>query len=397
MSEYKNFNSPDELSNLELTRLDNFSYRGQRVSEIIKTEGQEAVIALSNRLITERLESLGLKARKIDSNRITYHIPVAMNVYKGEVDFVLLRDSSEADVGTTLHEFIHAASSEHHYAESKKIEVDKKQHKRNTRSGFHVNWYRGGFDKSSSVNFRNLNEAITEKIARELRTENHDEIRKMSSLFVGRCEQKIAEFEAQFAERREQGLRKIAEIQADAEREIAEVMAEHDAEVSMLDAELEKHGVPEERRADFRESKKESLDFKIGNIRMVEKYTVELERSTISDENKKKGVAGIKKGYSFTVDRDTYDSYIQVLDLLIEGASYAESYSLQEFERKRRKIWDDLQRAYFNGNSLYLRKFDKGYKEKIMRRFQNLSAFKDEEAQQMKQYLVERNQTLKSF
>ena len=95
----------------------------------------------------------------------------------------------------------------------------------------------------------------------------------------------------------------------------------------------------------------------------------------ICPEKKKILLDMLKKDYSFNdiFERGAYDYQLSILDLLLDGVAYSLSNNQEEFEKNKEKVWEKLQKDYFNTNNWGLRIFDHVFGKGTLRELQQLS------------------------
>jgi hypothetical protein len=395
-NQYKDFKDDPKIG-----RLEDFKFQGKKISEVIKTEAQKTVLKLAHKLVAERMDELEVSNTKISDDRITYYIPVGINNYQSEIDFVLIKESSEANVGTAIHEIIHANSAEWRYKNWDNITKDKDKRIRNVKSGFHTNHYKNGFEKDiTSINFRQINEAITEKITRELVNKNIKEIEWVNSLFVGRLETALKNQRDRFEFKKIETQEKIKKIQKKAQDYILAAIEENKKNIADAKKEYDNGILNDEMFQQLKKIYKDNLDRRIEQIKSFSKINKGMVESFNDETTNKIRVDEIKEDYALKKDRVkscAYTPYIEILDLMIEGLSYANSSTEEEYKIQKEFNWKNLQKAYFTGNVMYLRNFDKIYNDKVLRFFNNISQISSEEdVNKLIGYLKEKNENIKS-
>lgn len=393
MSEVQNFkNTHDVIGNPRLLREDDLKFRGKRVSEIMKTVGQKKVLTLVKRLISERLETLGIPREEFPNDRIVYLDPM-MNCYLENIDFILFRESSEANVGTTIHEIGHAMASEWRYNIKERIEDVRKKNKSTVRSGLSRIFYKDGFNNPpTSSCFVNIDEAITEKIAQELFQDNYDEILTLKDLFTGRCDLVIKGIKKKYDQKRERKREDMLKVQAELWEDIRVSVRDNITLAEQIDELLEKGSIDE--RA-MQRIKKVNLEGLIRIIRSKIDMVKEMADESTFDGLEEIDISDAREDYSFNIDRSSYSAFIQVLDLMIEGVTYSRIDNEDDFEEERKKVWSELQRAYFTGNIMYLRIFDKVYNNNILKSFDEFEKNDDSSTDELIDFLKEKNEKMK--
>lgn len=310
-----------------------------------QTNSQVKALAFCAQRINDRLIQLWLEKRMYDTGLVRYGLDLSLvtNQHEPDSDMTRLWIGNEADLRVTFHELIHAFASERRYLEADAFKVW------NMKSWFH----RG-------VTFKVLNEAITEKIARELYQESHAEnMENIYPLFEGRSEKVIKIIEDRYAELIDQITAQNLQSYKD---EVRRLRIEYKAYISTA------------RRWD--QSKKK----KIKNIKNHKKYYLwdqeslkerihpnsKIQKSLMSWElwtpiSLQKDL--LQKSYSKDIVSDSYNEHIDLLNAILDCIWIYNSENEKNTWWNKNTEWERLQKAYFTGNSFYLKKMSRFFKK----------------------------------
>ncbi|MCA9352764.1 hypothetical protein KC901_01125 [Patescibacteria group bacterium] len=252
----------------------------------------EKLLGLSKEIIKDRLLKLGIEIKNEFPDRVDVVLgsssqfapPAGCAAYAANTDIVVL--DKDFNLHKINHELLHAYSSKYRYDERNWDDVadDLNIYDKSIKSGFATEYLKNGiYEKATSTNFAQINEAITEKMNVELLSENKDKI-----------------------------------------------------------------------------------------------------------ENK--GLFADPGKYYF------YQEEILLLEMMLDGIAMSKSKNKDDVSIEKEKIWQELQKAYFSGNTMFLRVFDKVYDDKILREFNELD-FKSEDYEQrfkdLRNKLIEKNLEMK--
>ena len=354
-----------------------------------KTPAQKEVIKTAFRLLDEHIKELGIEIpHPFDQKRIIF-MPVR-NIEEGiyhEGDFVFMSQDSEGNLETIIHELSHAYSSEWRNYEEAKLENYLKEQKRRdkVKSGFHVAYskstktdiWKMEDDELPQINFPALNEGITEKIAREIISKNETELERLKPLFAGRLEKKLEEKEKEFNSITLPEVKsEIEEKQKKYEEELSQLELKMNTLEKDLDIEITKESDTKEKK--FLESMKEiKLSPNKLEIKWKKEEIQELPREI---EYAKKSylveLADLKKNYSFSsLEHGVYDFEVSVVDKIAKGLAktYFKENPSSDVLTEENRAWRDLQKAYFTGKTVFLRKIEKTFGAGFLRSVQKLS------------------------
>jgi len=346
---------------------------GKSIFEQPKTPAQIEIIKTSYRLVEDHLKKLNVENKPFDQKRIVF-LPQKLVMNDGEYhdgDFFAVDESSEANLGTIVHELIHAQSAEWRNYDEEEVEKFLKENNKSVKSGFHRH-----------SNFKTINEGITEKIAREIVNNNPDEYDKLKPLFEGRMEQALAERERKFRDeilpnkikQREQEIAEDKERFEKLKQELTKEITEIDQEIFEAKTEREKELLTKIKENYERRLKEDPLE--IGKIFDPVEHAHKVQELKIQ---------GIEDDYNFTPHGMTsYDFNIEIINSLVEGiAKYnlRTSNNESELDNEKEKVWQDLQKAYFAGNTMYLRKIDETFGKGFLRHIDKLHQLLHEKEQ----------------
>ncbi len=365
---------------------------GKSIFETPKSPAQMEVINTATRIIKEHLDKLGINQIPFDEKRIAF-LRQQYFMHSGQyhdADFFSVDESSEANLGTIVHELIHAQSAEWRNYDESKVEEFLNKTPGGVKSGFQRNWHH----KLGSINFHNLNEGIT----REMMANNPDELKRLKPMFEGRMEEVIAKREKYFQEEILPAKRK--EIEADIKKyteHIEKIKNESEQRIVEIDRDLER-ATSEREREGLQKLRTMEKEFTESNIQTWLKEIEDKKVKTIAwaEEINALKIQGIKDDYSFSNERmSSYDFNVEIVDELVEGLakiSIKKNPSLN-IEEEKKKIWVDLQKAYLLGQTVYLRKVEEDFGEGFLRKIESINVFSPDDEQ--KEFLKEIRESLK--
>ncbi|MBP7846200.1 MAG: hypothetical protein KA007_02055 [Candidatus Pacebacteria bacterium] len=386
-----------EFNNAREFRSENFKERpqdvlidGKSIFEREKTPAQQEVVKTAFRLLDEHIKELGIEIKiPFDQKRVIfgYGRKIEEGMYH-EGDFVFMNPDSEGNLETMVHEFAHAYSSEWRNYDEAELEnylseQQKRRHK--VKSGFHVVYSRSEKadmfkmenEELPQINFWALNEGITEKIAREIIGKNTKELDRLKPLFDGVLDRKLKEKEKEL-----NGIT-IPEIEA----EIEEKRKEYQAELKQL--ELKKETVVKDFEMKITNEtdpeKKEELEFSKGTEIILADMNIKYKNDNLQKlpekiEQAKKyysyEINDLKRNYSFSsLEQGTYDFEVLTVDKIIKGLGkvYLKQNQSSNISVEENRAWQDLQKAYFAGKTVFLRKIEEAFGAGFLRSVEKIS------------------------
>ncbi|MFA6274237.1 MAG: hypothetical protein WC662_03685 [Candidatus Paceibacterota bacterium] len=355
---------------------------GKSIFEQSKTPAQVEIIKTSCRLVYEYLKKINIKNKPFDQNRIAF-LPqkfFTTNAEYHNADFCVLEESAEANLSSNIHELTHAQAAEWRNYEEKELEKYLEENDKVAKSGFHRH-----------NNFKTINEGITEKITRQIIQENPKEYERLRPMFDGRMEEAIAKQEKIFNE--EILPKVILGIKNDVEKEknsfeiYKQKYIENMAKIDKLiiDAENE-----DERDFYNMVRKEEEISLKLVTDRHQEMIKMIEEREKIEREKNFIRIENIKFNYtSKPGDGTVYDFNVAIIDNLVDGiAKYNVKNNCNlDLSQEKEQVWEELQRAYFQGNTMYLRKIDEVFGRGFLRRIDEVHVwpYREEEEKFLKE------------
>lgn len=355
-----------------------------------KTPAQQEVVKTAFHLLNEHIKELGIEIKKpFDQKRVIfgYGRRIEEGMYH-EGDFVFMNPDSEGNLETMIHEFTHAYSSEWRNYDEAELEnyLNQQQKRRNkVKSGFHIVYSRSEKtdmfkmenEELPQINFWSLNEGITEKIAREIISKNTKELDRLKPLFEGVLERKLQEKEREFNKI------ELPEVEA----EIEEKRKQYDDELKQL--ELKKEAF----KKDFNEKianesdteKKEELEFSKRTEEILVNMDIKFKKDNIQElpqkiEQAKRlysyEVTDLKRNYSFSsLEQGAYDFEVLIVDKIIKGLgkTYLKQNQSSNISVEESRAWHDLQKAYFAGKTVFLRKIEEAFGVGFLRKVEKVS------------------------
>jgi|GEM_PF-6649560 len=358
-------------------------FRGDKVFDKEKTPAQQEILLTALRLVQEKMTSLNLPFREPNNKRFVFLN--SFNLTKGgewtHDNYVLIQAENEGNLGTIVHELLHFFSSEFYTHGEEEVEKSKLSGRREVRTGFHGVFYQNSEEKGNwdfQATFRHLNEAITEKMSREIISQDPNLLSTLKPLFAGRKEIRI--------EQLKKGLElKDSESKNDYEKYIKDLEAIQEASLQESLEQLRSLGISESELKDFEIMSRGEIKEFLNSMRELHKPGMDFYQDVLP-----RMLDSIEIGYSFEVDRHVYNDEIEILNILLEGMAKVrtkeENISIEE---AKKLCWREMQIAYFQNNVMYLRKIDKVWGKGVLRYLNNLSPIRGEEQQVAIQQLRE--------
>lgn len=320
----------------------------------IKTPAQVKVFSTLDEIIKQELTALWVNFNDFPEENFYFkHTPsLHLNYeYATDDDTIRVWIGSEGDFNTILHEMIHAYASEY-----RRISWNKARSlPRKTKTWFHSVW------NNWAIHFRGLNEGITEKLARELFSKHLDDIKdKLVPLF---WPERIQEMQRYIHDRYEFALKEIKQQQlSEYRRKVKEQRKKYKLDVK---------------------EEKENLRNSVGIVRDMLKpwfkllkpryqRVQEMTRNLLSpDSETSKAIQRMKLGeeelhleqsrkwYTLYHLDTAYDDFIEVIELILDCLSLSQSETIAQIWGVRDWLWKELKKAYFLGNTLYLRNWQR--------------------------------------
>lgn len=397
-----------EFNNAREFRSENFKERpqdilidGKSIFEKEKTPAQQEVIKTAFRLLDEHIKEIGIGIpRPFDQSRVIfgYGRKIEDGMYH-EGDFVFMNPDAEGNLETTIHELTHAYSSEWRNYDEAVLENHLKESdkKVKVKSGFHTAYQEKKkvskmFSESLGslttfeylkINFWALNEGITEKIAREIIGKNTKELDRLKPLFEGVLEKKLVEKEKEF-----NGV-ELPEVKS----EIEEKRKKYEVEIKEL--ELKKENFEK----DFNEKilnesdseKKEELEFSKGTELTLVDMDIKFRKEDIQKLPEKIDMAkkmyeaeliDLKRNYSFSsLEQGAYDFEVLTVEKIVKGLgkTYLKENQTSNISTEEDHAWKDLQKAYFAGKTVFLRKIEEAFGIGFLRKLEKVSPLMGDE------------------
>ncbi|OGG80724.1 hypothetical protein A3A39_00160 [Candidatus Kaiserbacteria bacterium RIFCSPLOWO2_01_FULL_54_13] len=401
ISKFKDLQAHSELEPEEESprRPADIEVAGTRLSEIEKSPVQKEAVGLATSYVEEYLRGLGIEGRSFDPHRITFvnYIGNDRGSWNKKDDWIVLSAAvSEANVHTIVHESLHAHSSEWQYKPEEEVEAF--SNIRPAKTGFSTAWLQR---ETRDTNFLLLNEAITEKIAREITQKHKDEVEALPRKHMDRYEQHIQKAQeyinAGSKEDRKKFEEKKKQILADAQKQIEERQREMKERLSEIEVEAKSPQMV----AWEKETLEEYTNSMIKSEREFADVQIRMEESFL-DTYKKiaegKTVENIKDAWLKPSESSAYQDGIEILDLILDGVALDRSaQTKQSYDEASADVWKELQSAYFNGQTMWLRKIESVFGKGALRAVGELAPdpfggffVKDEGAKGVKEGLQER-------
>ncbi|MFA6000298.1 MAG: hypothetical protein WC783_04990 [Candidatus Paceibacterota bacterium] len=318
-----------------------------------KTPAQQEILTVALKLVQERMESLGVVFHPPDPKKFIFLD--TFNIWReGEWthdNYVLIRAESEGNLGTIVHEAFHFFSSEFYQHGDEAVEQARLNSRREVRSGFHGVFYKDSgkdIEEGVRVNFRDLNEAITEKMAREVVEQNPDLQTRLRSLFTGRKEECLAKLAIALKA-------KQSKDEKDFESYFALLQKGHEERLKEMVDELRLSGMNEEDIKDFIDKDSESMKKFLNGV----KTQFGLDPDFYQDLAQMM-TESIEKAYAFEARHNSYNDEVEILNVLLEGLAKVRAREENiPIEDARALCWKEMQTAYLTGTVMHLRKIDR--------------------------------------
>jgi len=289
---------------------------GKNLNEIEKSPAQEKIVNLSAKIIEEYIAKLDLGDITVDSSRILFvdlSDTGALGMHNPIYDLSLISTIAEAHLPVIIHETLHKISTDPFVQKD-----NKKQPKTEMihRSGFHSVWCKNSSSsETTEVHglFSVINEAVTEKISRELADLNKDKWQELEEDFSGKMSKSLERHT-------EKHNKKLGELQ----------------------------------------------NSKVGGSEKEEMIQAEMN----SFERLKEEINAM---YSFQLMKNNpYKDPLSLLEQILEGLAYQElirikSFKHKEYEAAKEDAWINLQKAYLKNQTVQLRTLEQAFGEGTLR------------------------------
>jgi hypothetical protein len=244
-----------------------------------------------------------------------------------------------------LHEGLHhVASFKNSHAGESAQEKNIEPKRRVTKTGFASYWKTEAKEKTTFTgNLKNLNEAVTEKIAQELFTKTKD---SLASIYATRYRNTL--------NRRNTFLEKTKQHVL---RESPRLSAKIHSLIIDPDQSLEEYQKEWEKEIETRYKKEQSVPFNLS-------YIAESQKAYLPE-------IGVLEAILFTLAKKRSKE---------NTISLEDAYGIE---------WKDLQRAYFEGNTLFLRRIDTILGEGTLRAFDSIKRPSGKDTEKYNQFLID--------
>lgn len=300
----------------------------RREKESLKLRELKTLAAVAYSKISDHAASLGVEISGSPEDRIGVKDKDSKNlgVYSTESDNIRVESNSAKVI---IHEELHFISA-----------VDNRSGKKNlgdnrlSKTGFKSVWKSHEAEGEDKDLLRSLNEAVTEKMAREIFQQNKEAI----IADVIKADPGIAQLNDKLAEQEK------ALAQADVERYLPDKYKAYTENVFIQEYEMEKQSFEDLAAQE--------------NQKIESKFQTEL-FSARSKEMLK--------------ESDSYNSEIMVLDAVLERLSKERATQDKvSLDVARREEWRDMERAYLKGETIYLRRIEKIVGPNFLREFNEI-------------------------
>ncbi|MFA6514301.1 MAG: hypothetical protein WCT50_03385 [Patescibacteria group bacterium] len=292
--------------------------------EILKYRELKVLAAVSYKKIKDHAASLGVEISGLPEEKISYTGDyLNSGVYNTDSDDIKVKSNSAKVI---IHEELHFAGA-----------VDNREGRKHmgenrlSKSGFGSVWKAKEGEAKNRDLLRSLNEAVTEKMAGEIFNNNKESI--ISDVI--KADPEIAKLNDELVEKEK------ALALANLERYLPDKYKTFQENVFIQKFEMEKLSFEE-----LAAEEKQKIESKF-NSEMFDVRNQEMLR-----------------------EKNGYNNEIRVLDAILEKLSQArtgqENISLDE---ARNKEWQDMQRAYLRGETIYLRRIEKIVGPNVLREF----------------------------
>lgn len=305
---------------------DEFSEHWSLEMEKKELELQElkALAGVCYRKIGERASRLGLEVSGRPDEAISFkpEDDFSLGVYSTESDAIKVNRNSAKVI---IHEELHFSGA-----------VDKRSGRQNlgekrlSKTGFHSLWAANETEGEKRDNLRSLNEAVTEKMAQEIFEENQKDI--------------------------------IPELMA-----VAPDLAERHDQVAEQEKQWRLANSEKNLKSDYAYSQEYDMDSQ--GLSLDEFASAEKDRIGRSCE----ALRFASQAQEIVQEKKSYVKEVEILEAILDrlGQARAGEDGLP-FAEARQKEWDDMQRAYLKGETIYLRKLEKIIGPGILRQFNEI-------------------------
>lgn len=317
----------------------------EKLEELVeknKLEELKTVASLANKYIKEHNDKLGIKSFDFSLDNIDWLVPdkdtrdIFGRYFDRDQKIKIKKSVNVPLLEVIIHEMIHFQSSIKNKEDNEQIPS------RISKIGFHSDWV---FTKESPEKekdiFRGLNESVTDKIAKEIYSQKKDSL-----------------------------ISDIKNINSNLEKEnkkaIEEIKNIRLEKVDFMDKVGEKNWL-EYNKDDVYNLQDYEMN---GSYEGLKKYYKDF---ILKDFKEKKDLT-IGQRYVTEYGKVGYDEEIRALDVILDKLAYD---SFQEknisLDEARENEWKELQKAFFDGNTLYLKKIDRVVGKGTLREFNKIN------------------------
>lgn len=314
----------------------------EKKEEKNKLEELKTVASLANKYIKEYTEKIGVKSFEFSSENIDWlSFDKDFERFSGfysdtDKKIKITKRESVPLLEVVIHELVHFQTSIKNEENLGNIPS------RISKVGFNSNWV---FQKENSKEekdiFRGLNEAITDKLAKEINMQKKD------SLIMD-----IQSINPNLVKENKDNIEKIKDIRLE--------------KIDFMDKAGEKNWLEYSKNDVYN-----LQDYEMnGGFEGLKKYY----KDFILKDFEEKENFGIGQRY-VSGDRKTgYEEEIRALDIILDKLAYNSSQEKKiSLEEARETEWKDLQKAFFEGNTLYLKKIDRVVGKGTLREFNKIN------------------------
>ena len=334
---------------------------------------QNYIIRFAEGIVRDFLLDLGLYRDEIAPSTIIFSSQSRISQYRQESNTIILGSSDEISLQVLIHELIHFFSASQQLFSGKALEEHTNlRHVHIEKSGFHSVWT--SHETGNRTSFLGaLNEAITEQITSDIfscfREKMKHEIPTLQRMFEGKKVVQLQRIEHEKEVAIALKLKEYKEYYIHAVKELISSWKKYQVWVDGV-LECEQDVSLKNALALEREQALVALKSSITQYRHMLK-TLSRSYSSVTKSQFKDEMEAVHRSFTFAYNPEiTYFEEITMLNYLLDGLAYHEMTHLpgKSFVDVRNVVKKDLYRAYFKGNSFFLRKIDKTFGNGMLRK-----------------------------
>lgn len=340
------------------------------------TLAQKHIVTLATKLVEQYLHSLGKHMPLFSEKNISFDmIGPLSGEYRREANHILITTYCEAELPVIIHELVHFVSSDPQLLTPNQIyQKENEMRYTHSKSGIHSSWRR----KEDSIDqdkffFKGLNEAITEKITRDIIEKNYEflekEIPLLKAMFEGQKELQSKELKQHFKRKEKEATENVRATYISLIKQVLSERQDHTLQLKNLDNFAKENNLKATEIGFHREFLEEQVGIPVlkQQIARIRESMKSLAHWSNFEDILAKHTEFLEDAYTYNLKKNiVYNDEIEFLNVLLDGISqYATSHT-QILSNESE--WSKMQKAYLSGNTFYFRIIDKVFGKGTLRK-----------------------------